>query len=434
MPSYYWNRYETISTTTNKTTYSNNRITASGSGSGGFSVYPFGLFDATNGYYSSGSSFTPTVGDTGYFVQSATVMIEYYFKSITGTTLNYDYWRYECTATSTPTTTYSKGSFITTFVDDGNAYTSGARNSDGYWYERGSEYTVLYPPDTPSNFRKVNQPDQTSILLAWNASSGASTYSLEAYNVGTTTNPVSQNYGLGGTSKTISGLVNGRSYDFKLYAVNSDGNSSPTWLYNIKINDLSPTAPQNLKVTVSTGPKATLTWDAVSGASTYSAEIYIQGTSTVVKSAYTFTGNSIEFSGLELNKNYTAKVYGNNTYGTGTPSYENFSTSTTRPNNWSWSSLTSSIHFSATYLDNGIRKGNIVNASEWNNFCIRINDFRKYKGLSAYSFTSVSSKQALTPAIYNEAVTAIGAMKSVSQTGGFYTKLVALKDALNSIT
>ena len=36
-------------------------------------------------------------------------------------------------------TNYEKGSFISTFQADANAYTNNARNPDGYWYERGAK-------------------------------------------------------------------------------------------------------------------------------------------------------------------------------------------------------------------------------------------------------------------------------------------------------
>jgi hypothetical protein len=334
----------------------------------------------------------------------------------------YEGWLYLYSVTGSPPSPSGSGSIgdTTTTSTSGTAYYSGD--------------IPLKPISAPTNFRKVNQSDQTSILLAWNSVTGANSYSLEAYNKGTTSNPVSQNYGIGGTSKIISGLTTGKRYDFKLYSVGSSGNSSPTWLYDILIEDLSPSAPQNLRVVVENGTKAILTWDSVSGASNYSAEIYLHGTSTVVKSAYLFSGNSVEFSGLDANKNYTAKVYGNNTYGTGTPSYENFSTSLSRPANWEWSSLVSSRRTNPNITYSGVIPLSIVNASDWNSFTACINEFRKYKKLSVVAFTTVNPGNAITDTIYFQAVNAINPMATVSQPVGFYSRLVALKNALNSIT
>jgi hypothetical protein len=87
-----------------------------------------------------------------------------------------------------------------------------------------------------------------------------------------------------------------------------------------------------------------------------------------------------------------------------------------------------------------------MHASEWNNFTARINDFRIYKGLALYSFTTMYSESEFTKTIINEALTAIRDM-SAHFTGGklvdtnrstgdsilvasYYTKMV---EALNSI-
>jgi hypothetical protein len=240
----------------------------------------------------------------------------------------------------------------------------------------------------------------------------------------------------------FSGLASGTTYTIKGFV--KSGGGSRTHVGTITVTTDSPTPPPqapgavtNLSASPSTNG-VYLSWSAASGAISYSAEIYLQGTSSnPVAASYSIDGTSTSLGGLSPNTAYTAKVYGSNVVGTGSADFENFTTLPivpTRPQNWSWVSLSSSIPFSSTYLDNGVRKGNIVDAIEWNNFCSRINEFRKYKGLGNYTFTTVGSKQALTQAIYNEAVNSISSMTTVSQTGGFYSKLVALKNALNSIT
>lgn len=104
-----------------------------------------------------------------------------------------------------------------------------------------------------------------------------------------------------------------------------------------------------------------------------------------------------------------------------------------RPSNWTWNSLVSSAQTNPNQTYTGAISLAIVDASEWNSFCARINEFRAWKGLSDYSFSSATSGSGLgTP--YSQAVDAITSMATVSQPSGFYSKLVALKDALNSIT
>lgn len=102
----------------------------------------------------------------------------------------------------------------------------------------------------------------------------------------------------------------------------------------------------------------------------------------------------------------------------------------TRPSNWAWTSTIAS--------GESVK----ISATEWNNFCTRINAFRTYKGLSRYSFTSVSKGTKISATIANQARTAIdaisghGTLPSAAVSGGkmyasFFTKLAS---ALNAIS
>lgn len=142
-------------------------------------------------------------------------------------------------------------------------------------------------------------------------------------------------------------------------------------------------------------------------------------------------------SGLEPNVKYVANVY----YRVGSDTTDDFivigsqtittpdSDEETRPTNWAWeSSISSGSPISIT-------------ATEWNNFCRRINSFRTYIGLGRYSFTEVSSGMKISASICNEAWSAINPivdnsiMPNKAVAGGnmyasFFTKLC---NALNSI-
>lgn len=79
-----------------------------------------------------------------------------------------------------------------------------------------------------------------------------------------------------------------------------------------------------------------------------------------------------------------------------------------RPNNWSWSySITSGGAVYDTIISGNIIYAYIMTAIEWNNFCTRINEFRIYKGLLNYSFTTVASENNCTHTIINQAISAI---------------------------
>lgn len=66
-----------------------------------------------------------------------------------------------------------------------------------------------------------------------------------------------------------------------------------------------------------------------------------------------------------------------------------------RPANWNWT--------------NSFVSGQNINitATEWNNFCSRINEFRRYRGYGNYSFTVVSRNQDMRASVANEARAAI---------------------------
>ena len=102
-----------------------------------------------------------------------------------------------------------------------------------------------------------------------------------------------------------------------------------------------------------------------------------------------------------------------------------------RPNNFTFSSNIQSGAATTT-----------LTAGAWNNFCARINEFRQYKGLSNYSFTSVSSGSRMTAAIMAQPWDAINAINGhgtmptrPSQGATIYASYFhTLAAALNNIT
>ena len=101
-----------------------------------------------------------------------------------------------------------------------------------------------------------------------------------------------------------------------------------------------------------------------------------------------------------------------------------------RPWDWEWYST----------IKQGGKIG--LSALEWNHFCDRINEFRIYKGLSEYSFTTAVKGNEITASIVNEAYIAIkgisghGTLPSKAVQGSVITAsfFLDLTDALNSIS
>lgn len=154
---------------------------------------------------------------------------------------------------------------------------------------------------------------------------------------------------------------------------------------------------------------------------------YLNGSfiTTVYGSSASYT-----FTGLAASTTYTAGVQSFDVaLNSSTTASTNITTLSARPANYSWSTAkTAGATFSLT-------------AAEWNGFTSRINDFRTYKSLAAYGFTSAVAGNNFTAAVFNEAVSAINAMSpptsppSAKSAGNdvFASYLNDLVTSLNSI-
>lgn len=138
------------------------------------------------------------------------------------------------------------------------------------------------------------------------------------------------------------------------------------------------------------------------------------------------------FSGLKPGTSYTCNVA--YPYTPGVNTWLGGQTVTTksadaRPYDWGWYS---------TIVSGGAIG---LSALEWNNFCLRINEFRLYKDMSDYSFTAVSTGTVISASIVNEAWIAIneisghGTMPNMAVSGGplYASFFLGLTEALNAI-
>lgn len=146
------------------------------------------------------------------------------------------------------------------------------------------------------------------------------------------------------------------------------------------------------------------------------------------KTATSYYMNGVTFSvSLTAGKRYAVNVSVNNT-NIGVQ-YFTAPSAKTRPSNWYWSGISSGAAIS-------------VSASTWNQFCSRINEFRKYKGLFDFSFTPAVSGQPMYASQANQAWNAIngisghGSMPNSVWTGAEMSAsfMIDLQNALNSIS
>lgn len=148
----------------------------------------------------------------------------------------------------------------------------------------------------------------------------------------------------------------------------------------------------------------------------------------------TYRSGTATFTGLSPGTTYNFKAYTERSGGyRWIPESGYFTASTTgtnRPSNFSW-----------TYTKSSGSTFNLY-AFEWNNFFARINEFRTYKNLSTYSFTTAVSGYDFYAYMYNQAITAISAMSPsialpTTRTSGsiiYASNINQLVTSLNSIT
>jgi hypothetical protein len=309
-------------------------------------------------------------------------------------------------------------------------------NSAGGWLYNQS--TTDGRPLTPNNLRRVSSTN-VSLLIAWDSVSGATSYSVEAYRISTGALAF-QKYGIAGTSVDVTGLLNYNAYDIKVYAVNSNGNSSDTWLRNQFTDDgIAPTVNINGSNGLGTMNVTYSASDVGSGLRTpnrYAVHIGTKdgGAGTTVHKEYTdndfytFTTDADGF-GFVHNAKYWIKVYAYDFQGNSSGASVQVTYTAARPTNWAWhTSKDKGQPFSLT-------------AVEWNSFQTKIDQFRVYKGYTPYPFTTAVKGQPILYTYFNEVKDAINIMspptsvpstkiKGQEMSGADFNRL---RDSLNSV-
>lgn len=208
--------------------------------------------------------------------------------------------------------TYSLSSSTTSYTVTGlsanTAYEFQMRTiNSGATGDYGTVYKITTTPYAPSNASAT--ADEKSATVTWGAVTGATNYDLLFNNI---------EYNTSLTSKTVTGLSANTSYTYQVRSRNADGMSSYSSSKTVRTTPTAPAAPTEK----STQTSITITWPAVSGATSY--DIEFNGT------VYTVTTNSKTFSNLTPGTSYTYRVRSNNAYGSS--SYSSQFTVKTLPN------------------------------------------------------------------------------------------------------
>jgi hypothetical protein len=177
---------------------------------------------------------------------------------------------------------------------------------------------------SPSNLTtNINQ----TANFSWETVTGASSYGLEISEQSTFQTLFLNQTGITGNSTTIGNLVAGKTYFWRMYAVvnGQRGTNSQVWSFSTQNVQITPpgsttlVSPSNLATNIAT--QVTLSWAAVSNASSYRIQVSTQNTFTSVSTDQSgITGTTLTISGLSGSTTYFWRVFSTNEAGNSDPS------------------------------------------------------------------------------------------------------------------
>ncbi|MBI3721479.1 MAG: fibronectin type III domain-containing protein, partial [Fimbriimonas ginsengisoli] len=149
------------------------------------------------------------------------------------------------------------------------------------------------PPAPSAPIGVVATADNAQATLTWAVSAGATSHNVYYATTasGATVASATKSTGITGPSATINGLVNGTTYYFVVTAVNGGGEGAASAQATATPQAAIPTVPTG--VTASAGNAQTsVTWAAVSGATTYNVYYATTASGATVASTTKSTGNT----------------------------------------------------------------------------------------------------------------------------------------------
>ena len=239
------------------------------------------------------SAATLTAGPSGLSATATSASLTLSWTAVTGAT------GYEVKqgASGAATTVSSGTSHTFTGLTANTSYSLYVRAKNSGGVSGWSSISAATAPAGPSGLSAT--ATSASLTLSWTAVTGATSYEVKQGADGATTTVSS------GTSHTFSSLTANTSYTLYARARNSGGTSDWSSLTAIT----APAAPSGLSA-AATSASLTLSWTAVSGATSYEVKQGADGAAATVSS-----GASHTFSSLTAGTNYTLYARAKNSGG-----------------------------------------------------------------------------------------------------------------------
>ncbi|MFT3908712.1 MAG: fibronectin type III domain-containing protein [Ferruginibacter sp.] len=165
----------------------------------------------------------------------------------------------------------------------------------------------------------------TSANVSWTAVSGATSYAVD-YKLNTSGTWTSFSTAQTGTSASLTGLASGSLYDWRVTATCTSGTGTAA---SAQFTTLVPcTAPTGLASSAITTNSATVSWTAVSAATSYAVDYKLNSSSTWTSFSTAQTGTSANLTGLTASSLYDWRVGATCPSGTTTATAAQFTTAT----------------------------------------------------------------------------------------------------------
>ena len=222
----------------------------------------------------------------------------------------------------TPIETYpdvSTTTYIATGLDNGSEYWFSvvARNtygtSDASIRVSATPAELVTVPGVPMDI--TSTIGDATVTLAWTAVATATAYSIRRYSSETATTVDEIYADVTETAATIMGLSNDVTYWFDIRALNAAGHGTASARIS-GTPSTGPDVPQNVEVTAG-DHQLTISWDAVTGAASYTVRRYVDKDTMTVAETYTDTNtNSFTITNLSNGTVYWFDVIARNVIGT----------------------------------------------------------------------------------------------------------------------